>query len=547
MPHLAADQSWWQHAVIYQIYIRSFADGNDDGIGDLIGLRSRLPYLCELGVDAIWITPWYPTPNVDGGYDVAHYTDINPEYGTLADAEALIEDAHRLGIRVIADIVPNHTSDQHAWFRRAAAAPLDDPARDWYWIRPGAGARGEDPPNNWQSLFGGPAWTRLDTADWYLHLFSPAQPDLNWTSDALREEFASILRFWFDRGVDGFRIDVAHGLTKDPELPDIDMRDGALMLAGAHSGHPHWDRDATIDIYRQWRTIADSYPEPRMFVAEAWVENTNRLRRYVGSDALHSAFNFGLLGRPWDATELRKEISDHLADLDGVAPATWVLSNHDVVRHVTRYGRQESSLEDARRRYGTPVDLAMGRRRARSAALLTLALGGNMYIYQGDELGLEEVEDLPDWARQDPNVSSAPGRDGCRVPLPWSPAGPSLGFSGTAQPWLPQPASWAASSVAAQHGQDGSSLELYRSALALRRHLRSSVQDRPLEWLDARPEVLAFRRGALVCVVNLGEEPVRLHAAANVVLASEPGNEHLVGTDAAAWVHSPAGDESVFQ
>jgi alpha-glucosidase len=325
------------------------------------------------------------------------------------------------------------------------------------------------------------------------------------------------------------------------------MADSALMLAGAHSGHPHWDRDATIDIYRHWRTIADSYEDPRMFVAEAWVENTSRLRRYVGSDALHSAFNFGLLGRPWDATELRKEISDHLADLDGVAPATWVLSNHDVVRHVTRYGREQSSLEDARLRYGTPLDLAMGRRRARAAALLTLALGGNMYIYQGEELGLEEVEDLPEWARQDPNVSDAPGRDGCRIPLPWSSDRPSLGFSSNAQPWLPQPASWAASSVIAQSGQIASSLELYRSALALRRQIRSSAQDRPLQWIESRSDVLAFRWGSLVCVVNFGEDPIRLSPAANVILTSEPGRGHFLGTDTAAWIHAPMADDNVFE
>ncbi|HTZ43335.1 MAG TPA: glycoside hydrolase family 13 protein [Jatrophihabitans sp.] len=544
-----ADHDWWQHAVIYQIYLRSFADGNGDGIGDLTGLRQRLPYLHELGVDAIWITPWYPTPGVDGGYDVSDYCGINPEYGTLADADAVIAEAHRLGIRVIADLVPNHTSDQHPWFRRAAAAEPGDAARDRYWFRPGRGERADQPPNNWQSLFGGPAWTRLtpDGPDWYLHLFAAGQPDLNWTDPQLAGEFDAVLRFWFDRGIDGFRIDVAHGLSKDPQLPDLLAEDEQTLLGGAQQGHPHWDRDETIDIYRRWRAVADSYDPPRVFVAEAWVEGTERLRRYLSPDALHSAFNFGLLGCPWDAAALRREIVDHLAGLGRTAPATWVLSNHDVIRHVTRYGRAQTSLDEARQRYGEPVDLDLGRRRARAAALLTLALPGSTYVYQGDELGLAEVEDLPAAVRQDPNASEAPGRDGCRIPIPWAPDGtPSHGFGATDRGWLPSPPGWAGLSVAVQDGDPDSSLTLYRTALAVRRKLRAPGDEHDLHWFEAGPAVLAFRRGALGCVVNLGAEPVRLNAGANVVLSSGSGDPGVVEPDTAAWVHLPAGGDELF-
>ncbi len=548
MRHDATNQPWWENAIVYQVYIRSFADGNGDGVGDLIGLRQRLPYLGDLGVDAIWITPWYSTPGVDGGYDVSDYCDINPEYGTLADADAVIAEAHRLGIRVLADLVPNHTSDQHPWFQHAVAVDEADPARDRYWFRPGRGDHADLPPNNWQSLFGGSAWTRLtpDGPDWYLHLFAAGQPDLNWASPAVATEFERVLRFWFDRGIDGFRIDVAHGLTKDPELPDLVISDDRAHSGGARLGHPHWDRDETINIYRQWRTVANSYDPPKVFVAEAWVGGIDRLRRYLGSDALHSAFNFGLLSCPWEAAALRREITDHLDGLEGVAPATWVLSNHDVIRHVTRYGRKSTSLESAQLQYGEPVDLDLGRRRARAAALLTLALPGSTYIYQGDELGLAEVEHLPTAARQDPSTSNAPGRDGCRIPLPWAADGtPTHGFGGTGPGWLPSPPDWAALSVAAQSGDPSSSLTLYRTALALRHKLRSSGGQPDLQWFDVGPKVLAFRSGALGCVVNFGREPVRLCAHADVVLTSDSGDSLMVGTDTTTWVHLPASAESL--
>lgn len=550
MPYDVADRSWWQTAVVYQVYVRSFADGNGDGIGDLLGLRQRLPYLHELGVDALWITPWYSTPGVDGGYDVSDYYDINPEYGTLADAEAVITEAHRLGIRVIADIVPNHTSDQHPWFQRAIAADPADPARNRYWFRPGRGEHANLPPNNWLSLFGGPAWTRLtpEGPDWYLHLFAAGQPDLNWTSPALAADFEQVLRFWFDRGIDGFRIDVAHGLTKDPLLPDLVHGDDLVLLGGAQQSHPHWDRDETIDIYRRWRTVADSYDPPKVFVAEAWVDSTERLRRYLSPDALHSAFNFGLLGCPWQAAALRREIVDHLAGLGGAAPATWVLSNHDVIRHVTRYSREDTSLDEARQHYGEPADLELGRRRARAAALLTLALPGSTYIYQGDELSLAEVEDLPAAVRQDPNTSDAPGRDGCRIPLPWAADGtPTHGFGGTGPGWLPSPPDWATLSVTTQSGDPSSSLTLYRTALALRSKLRAPGDEHDLHWLDASPQVLAFRSGTLGCVVNIGREPVQLSTQTDVLLTSGVGGDPLVvEPDTTTWIHIPAASAGPF-
>ena len=389
---------WWRHAVIYQIYIRSFADANGDGVGDIEGIRQRLPYLSQLGVDAIWITPWYPSPMADGGYDVADYCDIEPSFGTLADADALIADAHRSGIRVIVDIVPNHTSNEHPWFRAAVAARRGSPARERYLFRDGRGAGGALPPNNWQSVFGGPAWTRINEPDgqpgqWYLHLFAPEQPDLNWADHDVQAEFEAVLRFWLDRGVDGFRIDVAHGLVKDSSLPDLKHDSGRVAVDP--DGHPHWDQEGVHEIYRAWRALTDSYGSERIFVAEAMRE-PDRLARYVRADELHTAFNFEFLVCPWDADAFRDVIDRSRGALAAVgAPPTWVLSNHDGTRHLTRYGRADTTWRDIGVEFREPVDLELGARRARAAALLMLALPGGAYIYQGEELGLWQVEDLP--------------------------------------------------------------------------------------------------------------------------------------------------------
>lgn len=552
---------WWRSAVIYQVYIRSFADGNGDGVGDIAGLRSRLPYLKSLGVDAIWINPWYKSPMADHGYDVADFRAIDPLFGSLSEAEQLIEEAHRHGIRVIPDIVPNHTSDRHAWFRAALAAGPGSVERERYVFRPGRGPDGAEPPNDWVSCFGGPAWTRLPDGEWYLHLFAPQQPDLNWEHPEVGAEFESILRFWFGRGVDGFRIDVAHGLVKDPELPDLppreepagvlgplSRRDDASSATGIrrHLDHPHWDRDGVHDIYRAWRKVADEFPGDRSFVAEAWADTPERLAAYVRRDGLHTAFNFDFLMASWDAKDLRAVIDDSLAMLGAVgAPATWVLSNHDVMRHPSRYGRRTVKRWVANEPYRPegPPDLELGRRRARAAALLMLALPGGAYVYQGEELGLPEVEDLPEAVLQDPiwerSGHTDRGRDGCRVPLPWSGRTAPYGFSpegATAAPWLPQPANWGEFSVRAQTGDETSMLELYRAALRLRREL-PALGDGTLTWLAAPDGVLALGRApGFVCVVNLSAETHPLPEHTSLLLSSGPVEDGLLAPDHAAWL-----------
>jgi alpha-glucosidase len=534
--------SWWHTAAVYQVYIRSFADGNGDGIGDIAGLRSRLPYLAQLGVDAIWINPWYRSPMADAGYDVADFRDIDPSYGTLAEAEALIDEAHQLGIKVIPDIVPNHTSDQHPWFRAALRGARG--ARDRYVFRRGRGPAGELPPNDWVSCFGGPAWTRVADGQWYLHLFAPAQPDLNWEHPEVRREFEQVLRFWFDRGVDGFRIDVAHGLAKAPGLPDA----GTRIAGSQHTDpHPAWDQDEVHEIYRGWRAIANRYVPERIFIAEAWVPSNERLARYLRPDELHTAFQFDILRSPWRADSLREVIDDAMAGAAAVgAPPTWVLSNHDVPRTVTRYARPQPShlveSEWERARWAVePADHDAGRRRARAAALLQLALPGTAYIYQGEELGLEEVEDLPHEVRQDPTwVQSGftdVGRDGCRVPLPWSDDGAPYGFSpGGSAPgtWLPQPPHWAPHTAEAQAAEPNSFLTLYRSALRTRRPLWQNAG--PVEWLSAPAGVLAFARGRAQCWVNTGTDDVELPGTFDIALSSAPTVNGFLPPDTAVWL-----------
>ncbi|WP_433379295.1 glycoside hydrolase family 13 protein [Actinoplanes sp. CA-142083] len=513
--------AWWRRSVIYQVYVRSFADSDGDGIGDLPGVRSRLPYLRDLGVDALWINPFYPSPQADAGYDVADYRDVDPRFGTLADAEALIRDAHAHGLRVLFDLVPNHTSEEHPWFRAALAAPPGSRERARYLFRDGQGSL---PPNNWQSAFGGRAWSRVADGQWYLHLFAPQQPDLDWTNDEVRAEFEAILRFWFDRGVDGFRIDVAHGLAKDPEMPDLGA--GHAPSGPAATGHPHWDLDEVHDVYRAWRRISDGYPGDRTFVGEIWVADPARLARYLRPDELHTAFNFTFLLAPWDAKALRAAVDESIQALSAVgAPATWVLSNHDVVRHVTRYGGG-----------------AAGVRRARAAALLMLALPGGAYVYQGEELGLPEVEDLPDELREDPSFrrtrGAETGRDGCRVPLPWSGTAPPFGF-GPGGAWLPQPAGWAELTADRQTGDPASMLSLYRAALRHRAALPALARG-ALTWLPAADGVLAFRRDPdFFCVVNAGERPAAAPSdlrRARLLLASGPvAGDGTLPPATAAW------------
>ncbi|WP_328581033.1 glycoside hydrolase family 13 protein [Streptomyces sp. NBC_00370] len=537
---------WWRHAAIYQIYVRSFADGDGDGTGDLAGVRNRLPYLRELGVDALWFTPWYTSPMADGGYDVADYRDIDPLFGTLAEAERLVEDAHTHGLRVLVDLVPNHCSDQHHWFQEALAAGPGSAARERFWFLPGRGESGELPPNDWHSYFGGSAWTRITEADgtpgpWYLHMFAPQQPDLNWEHPEVRAEFEDILHFWLRRGVDGFRIDVAHGLAKKPGLPDIGPDPDPTDL-------PYQDHDDVHDIYRSWRKILDGYPGDRIFVGEVWLPSAEQFARYLRPDELHSAFNFDFLCSSWEPAALRDVVDSTLAAHGPVgAPPTWVLSNHDTIRHVTRYGRADTSFDMGDKRLGDPSDLTLGRRRARAAALLTMALPGGVYIYQGDELGLPEVQDLPDAVLQDPTFlrsgGADRGRDGCRIPLPWQPGGAALGFSpdaATAAPWLPQPADWAPLSVAEQTADPDSFLTLYRTALALRSSRLTALPE-PLTWVDTPPGTLCFdRAGGFRCLVNATDTPVPLPADATVLLSSAPLEESAEGrvlpADSTVWL-----------
>ena len=525
----APSSPWWREAVIYQIYVRSFADHDGDGDGDLPGIRSRLSYLRELGVDAVWLNPCYPSPQADGGYDVADYRDIDPRFGTLDDIDELIGEAHALGLRVIMDLVPNHTSDAARVVPAALAARPDSRERKRYLFRDGRGTGGDEPPNDWVSVFGGPAWTRVVAADgsagqWYLHLFDRAQPDLDWLNDEVRDEFESVLRFWFDRGIDGFRIDVAHGLAKDPALPDL-----AAIAADqdAPGDHPHWDHDEVHSVYRRWRAITDDY-EDRMFVAELFV-TPRRAARYLGPDELHMAFTFDFLQAHWDAGELRTAIDENLSVLGevGALPA-WVLSNHDVTRHVTRYGGGD-----------------LGVRRARAAALLMLALPGAAYVYQGEELGLPDVTDLPDDVREDPvflrSAGAEPGRDACRVPIPWSGTTPSFGFGPGSASWLPQPAEWKDLTVEQQECDRESMLWLYREAIALRRrHLAPSAGT--MAWHDMGAGVLAFSRDArFTCVVNVTDHPVALpddlaHRSRVMLASSALEDDGVVPGATAVWL-----------
>lgn len=503
---------WWRGASIYQVYLRSFADGNGDGIGDLAGLRSRLSYLADLGVDAVWLNPWFPSPMADGGYDVADFRDIEPSFGTLAEAEKFVEEAHAVGIRTIIDIVPNHCSDQHPWFRQAVAAGPGSPERERFWFR--------DRPNEWQSIFGGPAWTQVPDGQWYLHLFASEQPDFNWTNPDVVAEFEDVLRFWFDRGIDGIRIDSAAVIVKDPANPQ----------------QAYTDHDDVHPIYREWRRIADSYDGTRILIGEVWLKDAERFAMYLRPDEMHTAFNFDFLICPWEPAALRQSIDRTLATHRPVGAApTWVLSNHDVTRPVTRYGRPDTSFDHGDRKHGMPSSPTLGRRRARAAALLCLALPGSAYVYQGEELGLPEVEDLPDELRDDPiwtrSGHTDPGRDGCRVPLPWSGAAPPFGYS-TGTPWLPQPSDWSSLTVERQAGDPDSILSLYRAALRIR---RTELGDGTLRWLEMGTDVLAFERDSgLTCVVNLGRTPVPLPPG-SVLLASGPIQTELP-PDTAVWL-----------
>jgi alpha-glucosidase len=528
---------WWRHAVTYQVYVRSFADGDGDGIGDLPGITARLPYLRDLGVDALWITPFYTSPQNDHGYDVADYCDVDPLFGDLAAADALLDRAHELGLKVIVDLVPNHTSDQHEWFPAALAAAPGSPERERYLFRAGRGVDGELPPNNWVSVFGGPAWTRVPDGEWYLHLFDSTQPDLNWRNPEVGDMFEDVLTFWLDRGVDGFRVDVAHGLYKEESLRDQVVADGEQVASAAATtggsmververDEPMWDQPEVHDVYRRWHEILEKYDGDRMSVAEAWTQSPESMARFVRPDEMSQSFNFAWLLADWSAESFTEVITGTFAALAPVgATPTWVLSNHDVVRHATRYGGG-----------------AQGLARAKASTLTMLALPGSSYLYQGEELGLAEVAEIPSSERQDPtffrNAGVEVGRDGCRVPLPWVADAPSFGFGPTAASHLPQPAWFAKYAVDVQAADPSSTLSMYRRALALRHELQGTEK---LAWVSVdEPSVLAYQRpGGWTVVTNFGDAAAPLPAALadrEVVLASGPlGDAAVLPAETTLW------------
>ena len=544
---------WWRSAVIYQIYPRSFADLNGDGVGDLAGITSRLGALAELGVDAIWLSPFMVSPQRDAGYDVADYCDVDPLFGTLADFDAMLAEAHRLGIRVIIDLVPNHSSDQHPWFQEALAGPPGGPERARYLFRDGRGDDGELPPNNWGSVFGGAAWTRVTEAggrpgQWYLHLFDSSQPDFDWSNPEVRAEFERILAFWLDRGVDGFRVDVAHGLVKADGLPDWTPPEdsGSMGAGGAEPAEPapYWAQEGVHEIYREWRRLLDRYPGERVLAAEAWVDPLERTALWTRGDEMHQAFNFGYLETPWDPAALRAVIDRSLAAFGEVgAPATWVLSNHDVVRHATRLALTAENLQGhglGPRSTGLG-DPQLGLRRARAATALMLALPGGAYLYQGEELGLPEAIDIPDEARQDPTWARTGGarygRDGCRVPLPWEAGAAAYGFSPAGASWLPQPGEWASLARDAQRDDPGSTLTLYRALLAERR--ARGLGAGSLAWDPDTPEgALGFLNAGVRVLANLGSEAIPLPEG-RVLVASSPLDDGMLPPDTTVWIATP--------
>ncbi len=535
--------------MIYQVYPRSFGDGDGDGMGDLSGITARMAYLADLGIDALWLSPVFASPQVDHGYDISDYRDIDPLFGSIEDMDELIATAHSYGIKVTLDFVPNHTSDRHAWFTAAVAAGRGSPERARYLFEDGRGPHGDEPPNNWKSVFGGPSWTRVTESDgtpgqWYYHLFAPEQPDLNWQNPDVLEEFASILRFWMDRGADGFRIDVSDALIKDTSWPDTATGEPII---------PKDDASPVHDIYREFRRVMDSYPGDRMAVIETGAED-EIVALFIRPDEMHLAFNFKFVHAGFDGPKLRAAIDSSIAANALVgAPTTWVTDNHDTPRSVSRLG-QNATLAGA---YvpGTmasgifqEVDLELGTRRARALALVLLSLPGAAYVYNGQELGLPNVDDLPDEVLQDPiwerSGRTVRGRDGCRIPMPWT-TGANLGFTkARAKPWLPIPREWASLSVAAQHGSSDSMLTLYRHALRERR-ASMALGRGTLKWVSAADDAedllvydLVGEGSTVRVVVNLGGAAIDLPEG-QLLVASQPVVADQLPAIAAAWVELP--------
>lgn len=551
----STQRPWWQDALIYQVYIRSFADSNGDGIGDVDGIRSRLDHIAGLGVDAIWLNPCYPSPQSDHGYDIANYFDIHDEYGTLDDFDRLVAEAGERGIKILMDLVPGHCSEEHRWFTAALAAGPGSPERARFYFRDGTGENGQEPPNNWQSAFGGPAWTRVDEgvddSQWYLHTFAREQPDLDHTNPDVQRLFVEIFEFWFDRGVEGFRVDAVSGVGKHPDLPDqppVGPDAGVLdvtwlnpYLVFRPEGH---------DVWRRFRTSVDAYMERHpdrelMMVAEAYaVRRPEIVRAFTAPDQFHQMFSFDLMMTPWEKHSIERAMLDPLAILQetGVAPA-WTLNNHDIQRIVTRLGRGDAHRPESWTNNNlalsrADVDIALGERRARAMASLIFALPGSLYLYQGEEFGLPEVFDIPDERREDPvferTGGAEIGRDGCRVPLPWTDdVRSSYGFSVPRQdgcveePWLPQPAGWGDRSMTSLDGIESSTLGLYRK-LGDARSLHASTQPLDAEPVELGAGLVGVRRGNLLVIVNTTTDPIELDtnrdglASAEPVFVSEP-------------------------
>ncbi len=541
----AAGAEWWRSAVIYQIYPRSFADASGDGIGDLPGITSRLDSLQELGVDAIWLSPFMTSPQKDAGYDVADYRDVDPLFGTLADFDEMVAQAHARSIRVIVDLVPNHSSDQHVWFQQALKAAPGSAERGRYIFRDGKGENGELPPNNWESVFGGGAWERITEPDgtpgqWYLHIFDPSQPDFDWNNEEVREEFRSILRFWLDRGVDGFRVDVAHGMIKADGLPDYVPPADADSMGGGEDDVPYWGQDGVHDIYRDWHEVLAAYDGDRALCGEAWLPTLEKTALWVRPDEMHQTFNFVYMYAEWNAEAQRDVIRESLEEFGKVgAPSTWVLSNHDVVRHASRLALTADNPQGegiGPLSAGKP-DPVVGLARGRAATTVMLALPGSSYLYQGEELGLPEAMEIPDEFRQDPTWFRTNheryGRDGCRVPLPWEADAVAFGFNETGDSWLPQPAEWATYARDAEEADATSTLALYKQLLKLRRE--RALGTGSLVWEDLGADAVAFRRGDLHVALNLGATPLELPAGASFLVQSQPFTGTALPTDTAAW------------
>ena len=518
---------WWRSGVIYQVYPRSFLDSNGDGMGDLAGITQGLDALKDLGVDAVWLSPFYRSPQKDAGYDVSDYKDVDPLFGTLEDFDRMLERAHELGLRVMIDLVPNHSSDQHQWFQNALNSPRGSRERSFYHFADGKGENGELPPNNWVSMFGGPAWTRAHDGQWYCHLFDSSQPDLNWSNPDVEREFEEILRFWLDRGVDGFRVDQPHAMAKKQGLPDHPYvaEAGAGFIEGREAP-PMWFQEEVHEIFRSWRKILDEYEGERAMCGEAYVLPLSLMAKWVRADEFHQTFNFRFLDAGWNKEPLVAAINESFEAFDAVgAPSTWVLSNHDVIRHASRFGGDfgRATASDGIGPDNPQPDNELGLQRARAATLFMLGLPGASYLYQGEELGLPEHTTLAPEHRQDPTFARTNGervgRDGCRVPLPWAEGGPSNGFSEAAG-WLPQPDSFAGLSRKSQDGVEGSTLELYKAALRLRKDL--ALGEGSFDWL-LLGDVLSYKNGNITVVHNFGTEPWPLEGKAIIRSANSEG------------------------